>query len=212
MVFLTFLAASILSAQTSVERPFWRPVVMGTHGMVAAEHPLEAIAGMRVLEAGGNAIDAAVAVFYMTSVVEQHQAGVGGDGFILAYIKEEDRVVFINGTGPAPAAATRDFYRELGKIPNAGPYSTDVPGAVGGFDLALSRYGTMSYQELLRGRHRRREGPSNRLLGGLPTRTQHQENLRLPELRRDSDEKRTAARSRRALRPDRSGAISRDHR
>ena len=149
MRFLTFLAASILSAQTTVERPYWRPVVMGTHGMVAAEHPLEAIAGMRVLEAGGNAIDAAVAVFYMTSVVEQHQAGVGGDGFILAYIKEEDRVVFINGTGPAPAKATRDFYRELGEIPSAGPYSTDVPGAVGGFDLALSRYGTMSYQELL---------------------------------------------------------------
>ena len=131
------------------ERPFWRPVIMGTHGMVAAEHPLEAMAGMKVLEAGGNAIDAAVAVFYMTTVVEQHQAGLGGDGCILAYIAKEDRVIFINGTGPAPARATREFYEKLGEIPDAGPYSTDVPGAVGGFDLALSRYGTMPYDELL---------------------------------------------------------------
>ena len=131
------------------ERPFWRPVIMGTYGMVAAEHPLEAMAGMKVLEAGGNAIDAAVAVFYMTTVVEQHQAGLGGDGFILAYIAKEDRVIFINGTGPAPARATREFYEKLGEIPDAGPYSTDVPGAVSGFDLALARYGTMPYDELL---------------------------------------------------------------
>ena len=55
---------------------------MGTHGVVAAEHPLEARAGLHVLESGGNAFDAAVAVFYMTGVVEQHQAGIGGDACI----------------------------------------------------------------------------------------------------------------------------------
>lgn len=149
MHLLSLLAAAVVLGQAPSERPVWRPAVMGTTGMVAAEHPLEAMAGMKILDAGGNAIDAAVAVFYMTTVVEQHQAGLGGDGFILAYIKEEDRVVFINGTGPAPARATADFYREIGKIPSAGPYSTDVPGAAGGFDLALSRYGTMSYDALL---------------------------------------------------------------
>ncbi|HXV59747.1 MAG TPA: gamma-glutamyltransferase, partial [Vicinamibacteria bacterium] len=101
---LTVVFATSLVTAASPERPFWRPVVMGTQGMVAAEHPLEAMAGMKVLEAGGNAIDAAVAVFYMTGVVEQHQAGIGGDGFLLAYLAEEDRVVFVNGTGPAPAA------------------------------------------------------------------------------------------------------------
>ena len=146
LAFCFFLVASSVSSQ---EQPFWRPVVMGTEAMVVAEHPLEALAGMKALEAGGNAFDAAVAVFYMTTVVEQHQAGVGGDGFLLAYLAKEDRVVFINGTGPAPARATRAFYEELGEIPDAGPLSTDVPGAVGGFDLALSRYGTMSYAELL---------------------------------------------------------------
>ena len=113
-----------LVVQQSDERPFWRPVIMGTFGMVAAEHPLETIAGMEILRAGGNAFDAAAAVFYMTSVVEQHQAGIGGDGFILAYLASEDRVVFINGTGPAPGLATRKFYEDLGEIPNAGPLAT----------------------------------------------------------------------------------------
>ncbi len=142
-------AGGALSAQEPDDRPFWRPVVMGTFGMVAAEHPLETIAGMEILKVGGNAFDAAAAVFYMTTVVEQHQAGMGGDGFILAYLAAEDRVVFINGTGPAPGMATRDFYSRLGLIPSAGPLATDVPGAPGGFDLGLRRYGTMEYAEVL---------------------------------------------------------------
>jgi gamma-glutamyltranspeptidase/glutathione hydrolase len=117
--------------------------------MVAAEHPLQALAGFEVLRSGGNAIDAAVAVFYMTSVVEQHQAGIGGDAFLLAYVAKEKRVVFINGTGPAPKLATAEFYRKHGGIPDAGPLSSTVPGAVGGFDLALKKYGTRDYRTLL---------------------------------------------------------------
>jgi gamma-glutamyltranspeptidase/glutathione hydrolase len=145
----TGLNGSGLLAQQPAERPFWRPVVMGTFGMVAAEHPLETIAGMEILRAGGNAFDAATAVFYMTTVVEQHQAGMGGDAFVLAYVAAEDRVVFINGTGPAPALATREFYTGLGEIPDAGALATDVPGAVGGFDLVLRRYGTMQYADVM---------------------------------------------------------------
>jgi len=153
LALMALAAPAILQAQSDgvdpAERPFWRPVVMGTTGMVAAEHPLEAIAGMQILGQGGNAFDAAAAVFYMTTVVEQHQAGMGGDAFILAYLAEEDRVVFINGTGPAPALATLEFYQELGEIPDVGPLSTDVPGAVGGFDLALRSYGTMNYASVV---------------------------------------------------------------
>jgi gamma-glutamyltranspeptidase/glutathione hydrolase len=142
--------ATLLEADEASNRPYWRPVVMGKFGMVAAEHPLEARAAMKILEQGGNAVDAAVAAFYMTGVVEQHQAGLGGDGFLLAYIAREGKVVFINGTGPAPKLATREFYLEHGGIPDAGPLSTDVPGAVGGFDLALRKYGTLDYQTLLK--------------------------------------------------------------
>ena len=122
---------------------------MGTHGMVAAEHPLEAMAGWKILEAGGNAFDAATAVFYMTTVVEQHQAGMGGDAFMLAYVKDLDKVVFINGTGTAPQLATKSYFRELGSIPSSGPDATDVPGAVAGFDLAQKTFGTMEYSQVL---------------------------------------------------------------
>lgn len=127
----------------------WRTVVMGTHGMIAAEHPMQAMAGLDVLKAGGNAIDAAVATFYMTGVTEQHQAGIGGDAYILAYIAKLNKVVFINGTGPAPKLATVDAYRKLGGIPHAGVHSSNVPGAVGAFDLALKQYGTRPYRTLL---------------------------------------------------------------
>jgi gamma-glutamyltranspeptidase/glutathione hydrolase len=148
---LKILSLVLLAMAALAQRPdpFWRPVVMGTHGMVAAEHPLESLAGLQILQAGGNAIDAAVAVFYMTGVVEQHQAGIGGDACILIYLAGEKKVVFINGTGPAPKLATREFYLKLGNIPDAGPYSTIVPGAVAGFDLALKKYGTKDYQTLL---------------------------------------------------------------
>ena len=137
------------AAQQASDRPVWRPVILGTEAMVAAEHPLEALAAEEVLRAGGNAFDAASALFYMTSVVEQHQAGIGGDAFMVAYLAAEDRVLFINGTGHAPARATRGFYEEHGGIPSAGPLSTDVPGAVGAFELAHSRYGSLPRDQVL---------------------------------------------------------------
>ncbi len=146
---LLALLPIVATAQEPSARPVWRPVIMGTQAMIAAEHPLEAMAAQKALEAGGNAIDAAVAAFYMTTVVEHHQAGIGGDAFILAYIAAEDRVVLINGTGVAPRLATAAKYREMGGIPSDGPFSSSVPGAVAGFDLALKTYGTKSYAELL---------------------------------------------------------------
>ena len=113
---LILLLFTPVEAQVPTDRPVWRPVVMGTEAMIAAEHPLEAHAARQALEADGNAIDAAVAAFYMTTVVEHHQAGIGGDAFILAYLADRDEVVFINGTGPAPALATRERYAERGGI------------------------------------------------------------------------------------------------
>ena len=122
---------------------------MGTKAMIAAEHPLEARAAQKVLEAGGNAIDAAVAAFYMTTVVEPQYAGIGGDAFILAYLADKRAVVFINGSGHAPALATCEKYLGIGGIPDAGPLATSMPGAVAGFDLALRKYGTRDYTELV---------------------------------------------------------------
>lgn len=148
-ILLALLLLVLTEAQVPTDQPFWRPVIMGTEAMIAAEHPLEARAARQALEAGGNAIDAAVAAFYMTTVVEHHQAGIGGDAFILAYLADRNEVVFINGTGPAPALATLEQYEALGGIPGDGPFASDVPGAIAGFDLALERYGTMRYADLL---------------------------------------------------------------
>src|SRR5262245_65891319 len=147
LIVLLCLAAQ---AQNPATRPYWRTVVPGTHGMVAAEHPLEAMAGLDALKAGGNALDAALAMFHMTGVVEQHQAGLGGDCFVLAYIAKEHRVVFFNGTGPAPKLATLETYRKLGGIPVNGPFAVSVPGAAAGFDLAWKKYGTVDYPTLLK--------------------------------------------------------------
>src|SRR5712691_2175421 len=149
---ISFVVATlaIAVAEEPAARPYWRTIVRGTHGMVAAEHPLEAMAGFDALKAGGNAIDAALAVFYMTSVVEQHQSGLGGDCFVLAYIAKEKKVAFFNGTGPAPKLATLETYRKLGKIPVDGPYAASVPGAVAGFDLAWKKYGSLDYATLLK--------------------------------------------------------------
>src|ERR1700692_1348446 len=150
-IFLLIATLSLAaSAQEPPSRPYWRTIVRGTHGMVAAEHPLEAMAGFEALKAGGNAIDAALAVFYMTSVVEQHQSGLGSDCFVLAYIAKEKKMVFFNGTGPAPKLATLETYRKLGGIPVNGPYASSVPGAVGGFDLAWKKYGSLDYKTLLK--------------------------------------------------------------
>jgi len=149
-VLLSIFAIVTLSAEEPAARPYWRTIVRGTHGMVAAEHPLQAMAGLDALKAGGNAIDAALAVYYMTSVVEQHQSGLGSDCFVLAYIAKERKVVFFNGTGPAPKLATLETYRKLGEIPVNGPYAVSVPGAVSGFDLAWKKYGSLDYAALLK--------------------------------------------------------------
>ena len=154
---IAFLFALCCSTATGVAQETqgtqawpWRTVVMGSNGMVSAEHPLQARAGLRVLESGGNAIDAAAAVFYMTAVTEQHQAGLGGDAYILAWLSGPQKMMFINGTGPAPKLATPEFYRKkFGGIPLDGPYSTNVPGSVAAFDLALKRYGSRGYGALM---------------------------------------------------------------
>jgi gamma-glutamyltranspeptidase/glutathione hydrolase len=150
---ITFALMTLTFAAMGEEpaaRPYWRTIVRGTHGMVAAEHPLQAMAGLDALKAGGNAIDAALAVYYMTSVVEQHQSGLGSDCYVLAYIAKEKKVVFFNGTGSAPKLATLDTYRKLGEIPVNGPYAASIPGAVAGFDLAWKKYGSLDYATLLK--------------------------------------------------------------
>ncbi|HWW86945.1 MAG TPA: gamma-glutamyltransferase [Vicinamibacterales bacterium] len=137
-VFLGLLGLHInVTAQGS-----WRPTIVAQHGMVAAGHPLAAEAGMRILKAGGNAVDAAMATWAVQGQVEPGMTGLGADMFVLIYLAKTGEVKFINGTGFAPKAATIDFYKSKGGIPGDGPLSISVPGAVGGAAYAVQKFGT----------------------------------------------------------------------
>ncbi len=147
---LATLALSALITQgPRAQTVSWRPTVMGTHGMVAAGHPLAAEVGMRVLKAGGNAVDAAVAAWAIQGQVEPGMTGLGSDMFALIYLAKTREVKFINGTGFAPKAATIDYYTSHGGMPDDGGLSVAVPGAVSGAALALQKYGTRSMADVL---------------------------------------------------------------
>src|SRR6266446_6033686 len=87
----------------------FRPVVRGRRGVVAGGHPLSVEAGMRVLQHGGNAVDAGVATILAAAVIEFSHVSFGGEVPILIKLKGED-VAVIEGVGPAPAKATREFF------------------------------------------------------------------------------------------------------
>ena len=127
----------------------WRPTIVAQHGMVAAGHPLAAEAGMRILKAGGNAMDAAIATWAVQGEVEPGMTGLGADMFVLYYNAKTREVKFINGTGFAAQAATIDFYKSKGGIPDEGPLSIAVPGAVGGAAYAVKTYGTKPLADVL---------------------------------------------------------------
>src|SRR5690348_3834131 len=124
----------------------YRPVIIGSRGAVAANHPLAAQAGLLALRAGGNAVDAAVATALALSVVEPMMSGLGGDGFYNVFDAATGRAVVFNGTGPAPQAATPERY--AGGIPRTGPLSVSVPGMVAGLEAMHRQFGRLPWREL----------------------------------------------------------------
>lgn len=128
-----------------------RPVIMGTHGVVTAGHYLAAQAGLRMLEQGGNAVDAGVAMGFCLAVLQPHQNGIGGEAPILIYAADRGRAFAINGHGVAPGAATIEHYRSLGidLIPGDGFLPAVVPAAVDAYITALAVSGTMPLAEVM---------------------------------------------------------------
>ncbi|MGY4645195.1 gamma-glutamyltransferase family protein [Cellulomonas sp. URHB0016] len=128
-----------------------RPELVGTFGMVASTHWLASAVGMRVLEAGGNAFDAAVATGFTLSVVEPHLNGPGGDVPILGYRASDGHTFVVCGQGPAPAAATTAAFEDLGLdlVPGTGHLAAVVPGAFGAWLDLLARYGTLPLEDVL---------------------------------------------------------------
>ena len=131
-----------------------RAEVMARNGVVSTSHPLAAQAGLRILQQGGNAIDAAVATAAALNVVEPESAGIGGDMFAIVYVAKEHRLIGINASGWAPAGATPALLKSRGYdastgMPEFGILTVDVPGAVDGWDQLLRRAGTMDFKKVL---------------------------------------------------------------
>lgn len=119
--------------------------------MVVTSQTDATLAGASILEAGGNAIDAAVATAFALSVTEPYSSGIGGGGFMLIRTNTGD-VLALDARETAPAAATRDMYMRPGVPERAslhGPLAVATPGQVAGLALALELYGTMELAEVM---------------------------------------------------------------
>jgi gamma-glutamyltranspeptidase/glutathione hydrolase len=157
----------------------FRPVVRGKRGVVAGGQPLSVEAGLRILQRGGNAIDAGVATILAASVIEFSHFSFGGEVPILIKLKGQN-VSVIEGMGQAPMKATREFFvnrqnepsltapgqttmpsaRKGGLIPSTGPLSATVPAVLDACVTALDRFGTKTLAEVME--------PAIQLADGFP--------------------------------------------
>ncbi len=129
-----------------------RSPVMGRGGMVAASQPLAVACGLKVLEAGGNAADAAVATAAGLNVTEPCNTGLGGDAFCLFYEAATQKVYALNGSGRAPMALSIDRLHKEGfehELPPYHPYTITVPGACAAWCDTVERYGRLNMAQVL---------------------------------------------------------------
>lgn len=129
-----------------------RGVTMSTAGIVATAHPLATATGLEVLRRGGNAMDAAIAIAGVTSVVLPSMCGLGGDTFLIHYEAATGKIEALNGSGIAPHRATLDYYAQQGyteQMPLEGPLAVAVPGSPHAFATALGRWGSWSLPDVM---------------------------------------------------------------
>ena len=127
-----------------------RGVVTGTKGMVASAHTLISASGLKVLQNGGNAVDAAIAMALTSGVVLPDMCGLGGDAFALVYEADTGKIHAVNGSGPAPRTITAKAMRAIhpDHMPLDGIHSVTVPGAVDTYFTMLAKWGTMPFASL----------------------------------------------------------------
>lgn len=135
---------------TAVAREQARSVVMTRYGIVAASQALAAAAGAKVLEAGGNAVDAAIATNAVLGLVEPTGSGIGGDLFAIVYEAKTGQAHGLNASGWAPAGLTPELLAGKGykKMPALGIDAVTVPGAVAGWDALHRKFGRMKWAQL----------------------------------------------------------------
>ena len=132
---------------------YWgKPVAHGSMGAVSCNNIYATRAGLEILNKGGNAFDAAVAVSLTLSVVEPHQSGIGGGCFSLLYDAKTGKTEGIDGRGIAPAKATADLFIKDGEVQDEwkdlGGQSVALPGLLKTMDIVLKKYGTMTLKDV----------------------------------------------------------------
>lgn len=126
-----------------------RSTAYAENGMAATSHPAATMAALNILQAGGNAVDAAIAAVALQGVVEPAMTGIGGDCFALL-TESDGGVVAFNGSGRAPSAASVESLQELGVTDLDGSvHAVTVPGAVDAWAQLAERHGTKGLDELL---------------------------------------------------------------
>lgn len=133
-------------------KPFTtRPEILGSFGVVTSTHWVASAIGMSILERGGNAFDAAVAVGFSLQILEPHLNGPGGEVPIILNRAGATEVEVICGQGTAPSAATLSYYQDLGLsiVPGSGLLSAVVPGAFDAWLKLLLEYGTLNLRDVL---------------------------------------------------------------
>ena len=128
--------------------------VIGDKGMVVSQEVIASRVGAEILEAGGNAIDAAVATGFALAVTLPRAGNLGGGGFMLVYLAEQNKTVAIDYREMAPAAADRDMFLNVeGDVDNTkarfSALSSGVPGTVAGLVFAQEKYGVLKLRDVL---------------------------------------------------------------
>ncbi|MGD0804255.1 MAG: gamma-glutamyltransferase family protein [Candidatus Bathyarchaeia archaeon] len=155
-----------------------RPVVMGTNGMVTSSHYLATEVGHHALKRGGNVVDAAVSMWFTLTLTKPDLVGIAGEVPVLLYLSEEEKVLTINGSGPAPKKATIKWFKDndYDLIPEDGFTPAIVPGAFDAWLMTLDMYGTFSLADCL--------APSLRIASeGYPVQSSMVHSLELSEER-----------------------------
>src|ERR1039457_7282355 len=144
-------ASAAAAAPIGPPREQARSMIVTQYGIVAASQFLASQAGAKMLEAGGNAIDAAIAANAVLGLTQPYVNGLGGDLFAIVYEAKTGKVYGLNSSGWTPKALTIDYLKGKGidKIDPRGVHTITVPGCVAGWDALRRRFGTKTFAELL---------------------------------------------------------------
>jgi gamma-glutamyltranspeptidase len=125
-----------------------RSPVYGAKGMVVSGHSMASMAGLRVLERGGNVIDAMIATSAVLCVILPHATSLGGDAFIMYHSAKTGETEGLNASGHAPAGATTEFFKD--GMESRGPLAFSIPGIVRGWEEIHKKHGSLPWKELFK--------------------------------------------------------------